>query len=150
MEASGLSALHGGEHLAVGAELEDRASPGFAGELRIHWLVGPRAERRGHFDFQEDISDAGEIVIAERRLHDGLSAFVPIRVLEQIKLDLCYNRFGANIVSTGASFDYAWDGAKWVEHFDFQWDCYMGEGVAKVWAPAKSWAFYTPQADGSC
>jgi hypothetical protein len=44
---------------------------------------------------------------------------------------------------------YAWDGAKWVEHFDFQWDCYMGEGVPKAWAPAKSWAFYTPQADGS-
>jgi hypothetical protein len=44
---------------------------------------------------------------------------------------------------------YTWDGARWVEHFDFQWDCYMGEGVPKVWAPAKSWAFYTPQPDGS-
>lgn len=44
---------------------------------------------------------------------------------------------------------YAWDGAKWVERFDFQWDCYMGEGVPKVWAPARSWAFYAPQADGS-
>lgn len=44
---------------------------------------------------------------------------------------------------------YTWDGAKWVEHFDFQWDCYMGEGAAKVWAPARSWAFYTPQPDGS-
>ena len=31
-------------------------------------------------------------------------------------------------------------GARWVEHFDFQWDCYMGEGVPKVWAPAKSCA----------
>ncbi|WP_205878626.1 Rv2253 family sensor-like surface protein [Mycobacterium camsae] len=44
---------------------------------------------------------------------------------------------------------YTWDGSRWVERFDFQWDCYMGEGVSKVWAPAKSWAFYTPQADGS-
>lgn len=44
---------------------------------------------------------------------------------------------------------YRWDGTRWVEHFDFQWDCYMGEGVPKVWAPAKSWAFYTPQPDGS-
>lgn len=44
---------------------------------------------------------------------------------------------------------YTWDGAKWVERFDFQWDCYRGEGVPKVWAPARSWAFYTPQADGS-
>ena len=23
---------------------------------------------------------------------------------------------------------YTWDGTRWVEHFDFQWDCYMGEG----------------------
>jgi hypothetical protein len=44
---------------------------------------------------------------------------------------------------------YAWDGTRWVERFDFQWDCYMGEGIPKVWAPAKSWAFYAPQADGS-
>ncbi len=44
---------------------------------------------------------------------------------------------------------YVWDGARWVEHFDFQWDCYMGEGVPKVWAPATSWAFYTPQPDGT-
>ena len=44
---------------------------------------------------------------------------------------------------------YTWDGAKWVERFDFQWDCYMGEGAPKVWAPARSWAFYTPQPDGS-
>ncbi len=44
---------------------------------------------------------------------------------------------------------YTWDGAKWVEVFEFQWDCYMGEGVPKVWAPAKSWAYYAPQRDGS-
>lgn len=44
---------------------------------------------------------------------------------------------------------YTWDGSRWVERFDFQWDCYMGEGVPKIWAPAKSWAFYTPQPDGS-
>lgn len=44
---------------------------------------------------------------------------------------------------------YTWDGTRWVERFDFQWDCFMGEGVPKAWAPAKSWAFYTPQSDGS-
>ena len=44
---------------------------------------------------------------------------------------------------------YTWDGSRWVEHFDFQWDCYMSEGVPKVWAPARSWAYYTPQPDGS-
>jgi transketolase len=40
-----------------------------------------------------------------------ITPFITERCLEQIKLDLCYNQFGANIVSTGASFDYAWDGA---------------------------------------
>jgi hypothetical protein len=44
---------------------------------------------------------------------------------------------------------YLWDGTRWVEHFDFQWDCYMGEGAPKVWSPATSWAFYAPQSDGS-
>ncbi|MDP1852704.1 MAG: hypothetical protein Q8L26_00630 [Candidatus Omnitrophota bacterium] len=40
-----------------------------------------------------------------------ITPFITERSLEQIKIDLCYNRFGANIVSCGASFDYAWDGA---------------------------------------
>src|SRR4051794_31263576 len=41
MEAKRQRALHGGEHLAVGAELENCAGPGFASELRIRRLVGP-------------------------------------------------------------------------------------------------------------
>src|SRR5262249_53556744 len=44
---------------------------------------------------------------------------------------------------------YAWDGARGVEQFDFQWGCYMGEGVPKVWAAAKWWVVYMPQADGA-
>ncbi len=40
-----------------------------------------------------------------------ITPFITERSLEQIKLDLCYNQFGANIVTCGASFDYAWDGA---------------------------------------
>ena len=40
-----------------------------------------------------------------------IAPFVTERSLEQIKLDMCYNQFGGNIVSCGASFDYAWDGA---------------------------------------
>lgn len=40
-----------------------------------------------------------------------IAPFVTERSFEQIKLDLCYNQFPANIVSCGASFDYAWDGA---------------------------------------
>ncbi|MEJ2157926.1 MAG: hypothetical protein P8X96_21565 [Desulfobacteraceae bacterium] len=40
-----------------------------------------------------------------------ITPFLTERSLEQIKLDLCYNRFPANLVTCGASFDYAWDGA---------------------------------------
>src|SRR4051812_33956269 len=38
-----------------------------------------------------------------------ITPFITERCLEQIKLDVAYNRLGVNIVSTGASFDYAWD-----------------------------------------
>jgi transketolase len=41
----------------------------------------------------------------------SIAPFITERSLEQVKLDLCYNQFGGNIVSCGASFDYAWDGA---------------------------------------
>lgn len=44
---------------------------------------------------------------------------------------------------------YTWDGTQWMFVYDWQWDCYRGEGVAKEWAPARSWAFYEPQPDGS-
>jgi transketolase len=40
-----------------------------------------------------------------------IAPFLVDRSVEQIKLDMCYNQFGGNIVSTGATFDYAWDGA---------------------------------------
>lgn len=40
-----------------------------------------------------------------------IAPFLTERSFEQIKLDLCYNRFPVNIVTCGASFDYAWDGA---------------------------------------
>lgn len=44
---------------------------------------------------------------------------------------------------------YTWDGTRWVHIYDWQWDCYMGEGVPKAWDPARSWAYYTPQANGT-
>lgn len=37
--------------------------------------------------------------------------FITDRSIEQIKLDMCYNNFAGNIVTCGATFDYAWDGA---------------------------------------
>ena len=40
-----------------------------------------------------------------------IAPFITERSYEQIKLDMCYNQFGGNIASCGASFDYAWDGA---------------------------------------
>jgi transketolase len=40
-----------------------------------------------------------------------IAPFVTERSYEQVKLDVCYNRFPCTIVTTGGSFDYAWDGA---------------------------------------
>lgn len=40
-----------------------------------------------------------------------IAPFVTERCYEQIKLDICYNGFPACVVTCGASFDYAWDGA---------------------------------------
>lgn len=40
----------------------------------------------------------------------SIAPFVTERAMEHIKLDLAYNEFPANIVSCGATFDYAWDG----------------------------------------
>lgn len=40
-----------------------------------------------------------------------IAPFITERSLEQIKLDMCYNQLGGNILSCGSSFDYAWDGA---------------------------------------
>jgi transketolase len=39
-----------------------------------------------------------------------IAPFVTERCLEQIKLDVGYNRFPVHIVSCGATYDYAWDG----------------------------------------
>lgn len=41
----------------------------------------------------------------------SINPFLTERCFEQIKLDMCYNQFGGNIVTCGASFDYAWDGS---------------------------------------
>lgn len=83
-----------------------------------HFLFGPFQER-----FPTRLYNMGICEPTLVSVMAGLSAagfhpfvhtiapFLTERCLEQIKVDLCYNGFGGNIVSTGASFDYAWDGA---------------------------------------
>lgn len=44
---------------------------------------------------------------------------------------------------------YTWNGSTWVHTYEWQWDCYTGEGVPKAWNPASSVAYYTPQPDGT-
>ena len=44
---------------------------------------------------------------------------------------------------------YTWDGNNWVYVYDWAWDCFHGDGVPREWSPARSWAVYTPQPDGS-
>jgi transketolase len=47
-----------------------------------------------------------------------IAPFITERSFEQIKIDMCYNQFGGNIVSCGASFDYASDGATHHSYYD--------------------------------
>ena len=44
---------------------------------------------------------------------------------------------------------YTWEDGSWVHVYEWEWDCWMGEGVPKEWAPARSVAVYTPQPDGT-
>lgn len=48
----------------------------------------------------------------------SIAPFITERCLEQIKIDMCYNKFAGNIVSCGASFDYAWDGPSHGSYID--------------------------------
>ncbi|MEO5339400.1 MAG: hypothetical protein H7837_02610 [Magnetococcus sp. MYC-9] len=53
---------------------------------------------------------AGLAALGLRPFVHTIAPFLTERCYEQIKLDLCYNRFGSNLVTCGASFDYAADG----------------------------------------
>lgn len=44
---------------------------------------------------------------------------------------------------------YTWNGAEWTSNYEWLWDCLLGDGNQKQWARATSWAYYTPQSDGS-
>jgi transketolase len=83
-----------------------------------HFLFNPFQEKYPARFFNMGICENTLVSVAAGLSAQGfhpfvhtITPFITERCLEQIKLDLCYNQFGANIVSTGASFDYAWDGA---------------------------------------
>ena len=44
---------------------------------------------------------------------------------------------------------YGWNGDKWAMTYDWQWECFRGDGVARVFSPATSWVLYAPQSDGT-
>ncbi len=44
---------------------------------------------------------------------------------------------------------FVWNGENWTFSYDWQWECNRGEGVPRVYSPASSWIFYTPQPDGT-
>jgi transketolase len=83
-----------------------------------HFLFIPFQEKHPTRCYNMGICENALISVSAGLSSQGLHPFVHTiapflteRSYEQIKLDLCYNHHGANIVTTGASFDYAWDGA---------------------------------------
>lgn len=83
-----------------------------------HFLFMPFQEKFPARFFNMGICENAIISVAAGLAAQGyhpfvhtITPFITERCVEHIKLDLCYNQFGVNIVSTGASFDYAWDGA---------------------------------------
>jgi transketolase len=83
-----------------------------------HYLFAGFQERFPNRFFNMGICENALISITAGLSAQGLHPFVHTiapfiteRSFEQIKLDMCYNEFGGNIVSCGSSFDYAWDGA---------------------------------------
>ena len=83
-----------------------------------HFLFNPFQEKFPRRFYNMGICENALISVAAGLAAQGfhpfvhtIAPFITERSLEQIKLDFAYNQFGGNIVSTGASFDYAWDGA---------------------------------------
>ncbi len=44
---------------------------------------------------------------------------------------------------------YTWDGTRWQYSYNWQWECFRGDGLPKEYAPARSRVFYAPDIDGS-
>ncbi|MBI4806788.1 MAG: hypothetical protein HY795_16330 [Desulfovibrio sp.] len=86
------------------------------GDVSVY-LFNEFKERHPHRFYNMGICENTLISMAGGMAAQGLTPFVHTiapflteRSYEQIKLDLCYNRFPANILTCGATFDYAWDG----------------------------------------
>ena len=83
-----------------------------------HFLFNPFQEKYPTRFYNMGICEAALVSVAAGLSAQGfhpfvhtITPFITERAYEQIKLDMCYNQFGGNVISTGASFDYAWDGA---------------------------------------
>jgi hypothetical protein len=44
---------------------------------------------------------------------------------------------------------YIWDGTQWIFSYAWQWECFRGDGVPRVYTPARSSVVYVPLSDGS-
>ncbi|MGE2689810.1 hypothetical protein [Mycolicibacterium pulveris] len=44
---------------------------------------------------------------------------------------------------------YTWDGSRWQYSYNWQWECFRGDGLPRQYAPAQSRVFYAPDIDGS-
>ena len=44
---------------------------------------------------------------------------------------------------------YTWDGSRWQYAYNWQWECFRGDGLPGEYAPARSRVFYAPDIDGS-
>jgi len=44
---------------------------------------------------------------------------------------------------------YGWDGSRWLSVYTWQWECFLGDGAPREYAPARSQVFYRPDIDGT-
>lgn len=44
---------------------------------------------------------------------------------------------------------YTWEGNQWMYVYDWQWECFRGDGMPTTFNAARSWVVYVPQPAGS-
>jgi hypothetical protein len=45
---------------------------------------------------------------------------------------------------------YTWTGEKWSFSYNWQWECFRGDGLPRVYSPAQSWVTYTRNRTDRC